>query len=110
MVAAGATRVKAPLFEHRPDVGAWVGELLVAPALEGRCPGVRPHEAQEYAERRALARPVRAQEPGHPTGLDGERQAGHRLYGPEALAHLVNLDRGHATRIGSTTGCGRIGR
>ena len=74
VVAGGAARVQGARLEQRADLAQRRGRVGVAAAVDGHRAGGRPVEAEDHPHRRGLAGAVRAEEAGHPAGLDGERR------------------------------------
>src|SRR3954454_5767349 len=91
--------MEARVFEHGADLGARMGELAIAQAVEPGRPGVRVDEPEQDPQRGALARSIGAEEAGDSPRFDRERQAGHGLDGAEVLADLLYLDCGHGGTI-----------
>ena len=91
-----------------PDGGGGVVELVVAPAEDGGRAGGRGCEAEQHAQRRALAGAVGAQEAGDRAGagLEGEVLDGGD--GAVALGHAVETDRGGLHAVDATDGDGRL--
>ena len=92
---AGAAGMEGGVLEHGADVGARAVELLVAAAAERRRARGRPDEAEQRAQRRALARAVGTEEAGDAAGLDVEAEAVDRVDRAEPLVQVTDLDLGH---------------
>jgi hypothetical protein len=94
------------VLEDRPDLRAGPLELLVPAAGERRGAGRRAHEAEQRAQRRALAGAVGAEEAGHAPGLDVEGQVVDGVDAAKALGEATNLDGGHGPRMMAHRGRG----
>ena len=88
--------MKGRVLEHRADLRARLLELLVAQAAERRGAGGRAHEAQQRAQRRALAGAVGPEKARHAAGLDVEAQVVDGEDGAEALGEVAYLDGCHS--------------
>ncbi len=79
-------------FQHCPDAARRPLQILVATA-EHECPtSGRLDEVKEHAQRRRLARAVRAEETGHRTPLERERQVVDREDVAEPLGQMLHAD------------------
>ena len=92
VVATAAARVHVAGVEQRPDLEQRARGSTRSGAVERRRAALGPVEADHAAHRRALARPVGAEEPGDPAGVDVEAEVvdGHRP--AEPLGQVADLD------------------
>ena len=102
-------------LDHRPDPADRRRQpvVTVAPEQLGP-PRARPHQAEQAADGRGLARAVRAEEPEHPALGNAQVEPVHRDRAPPPaavlLAQPLDLDDGHrggSLRSAARTGTGR---
>ena len=101
VVAGAAARMERGVLEHGADAGGGLLELVVALPVERRRSRRRPHEAEQRAQRRALAGAVGAEEAGHAAGLDVEGEVVDGGDAAEALGEVADLDGGHGSGLRS---------
>jgi hypothetical protein len=104
MAARRAPRVERIRVQHGPDGGSGIVELVVSPAEDGGRAGGRGCEAEQHAQRRALAGAVGAQEAGDRAGAGLEGKVLDGGDGAVALGHVVEADGGGLHAVDATHG------
>ena len=100
VVAAAAGGMEVAGLEHRPDPQRGPFEGRVRAAEDERLAGRRRGQPEQDAQRGALARPVRPEEPGHGPGRERERDVVDGDERAVALAQRADADDlGHRRRI-----------
>ena len=97
VVAPGSGGVHVAGVEERSDLVHRSIELAVLLAVEAGRAALETVEPEHAAHRRALARAVGTEEPGHPTGMDVEAEVVDGDGAAEALGDLADLD--HRCRL-----------
>jgi hypothetical protein len=78
MVAAGAIFVRRRRLQHRADRPRRLVEIGVPVAADRGCARGGHDQVEQHPQGGGLAGAVRAEEPGDPARLDGERRVAHR--------------------------------
>ena len=96
VVVGRAPGVDGPRLEQRADFVQRRRVVAVALAVDGDGAGRRRVEAEDQAHRGRLARPVRAEEAGDDSRLDGEAEAVDGALRAVVLRQVVCLDHPRA--------------